>query len=115
MFITHLAPGKKANCLFTRLETLKETPLPLKNPAISINGKTVTLPVTLEPDAYLEFMGDSIVKAFDANGFDAGKADVPETISVKSGQNKIKFLCDTDERYCQSARITIVTRGKPLR
>ena len=87
----------------------------LKNPAISVNGKTVTFPVTLEPDAYLEFMGEDVVKAFDANGFDEGKARVSKNVTVKSGKNRVKFICNKDKEFGQSARITIVTKGEGIR
>ena len=115
VFTTHLAPGKKVNCFFTRLEALKETPMPLKNPAISVNGKKVTFPVTLEPDAYLEFMGDGVVKALDANGFDEGTARVSNNVTVKSGKNRVKFICNKDKEFGQSARITIVTKGEGMK
>ena len=114
VFITHLASGKKANCFFTRLEALKETPMPLKNPAISISGQIVTFPVTLEPDAYLEFMGDGIVKTFDANGFDAGKATISNTVSVNSVRSRVKFTCDENEGYSTRANVTIITYGDIL-
>ena len=116
VFITGLGPGKSAACYFSRLEALKETPMPLSNPSLVVNGKTLAFPATLAPDCYLEYNGSGFARVFDPNGF--ASADVPikgKVPDVKPKANTVKFHCDTDTRYGQTARITVMTRGEAVR
>jgi hypothetical protein len=116
VFITNLGPGKSVACYFSRLEALKETPIPVSNPSLTVNGKTIAFPVTLAPDCTLEYNGAGAAKVFNPNGFPGGevliKGGIPE---VKPGENEVKFMSDTDTRYGQTARITLITRGEAIR
>lgn len=116
VFITGLAPDKSANCYFSRLEALRETPLPLSHPSLTVNGKNMVFPATLGPDCYLEYQGEHSAKVFDPNGFSGGEVtvtgDVPE---LKPGVNTVKFKCDTDAQNGKTARITIMLRGESLK
>ena len=42
VFISGLEPGAEATACFGRLEALKETPLPIRNPSLTVNGDQVT-------------------------------------------------------------------------
>ncbi|MFA6471814.1 MAG: hypothetical protein WCU00_07220, partial [Candidatus Latescibacterota bacterium] len=100
----------------SRLEALKETPMPLTNPSLTINGKTITFATTLAADCYLEYNGAGSAKVFDPNGFPGGEVTIKESVpEVKAGENKIKFLCDTNARYGQTARITLISRGESIK
>ncbi|MFH1266370.1 MAG: hypothetical protein ABIK89_11645, partial [Planctomycetota bacterium] len=46
VFLTGLAPGAQAQARFSRLEALSEQPLPIGNPGLTVNGESITFPVT---------------------------------------------------------------------
>jgi hypothetical protein len=112
VFLTNLAPGRPAQARFSRLEALKETPRPLENPTLRINGQTVTFPARLETDWYLEFSGSGKARIFDPNGFTKAEVapggPVPVPLLLR-GTNRIAF-----EHRGAPAKVTISTRGKPL-
>ena len=111
VFLTGVPPGRTAEARFSRLEALRETPLPIENPQLSVNGKPLTFPVRIEADGYLEFGGDGKARVFDPNGFAKAEAAPAGSIPTLSrGANRIAFL-----RRSAPAKITVSARGEPLK
>jgi hypothetical protein len=75
VFISGLPANAAVTARFGRLDALQETPRPIQNPTLTVNGQQCTFPVTVAPAGYLEFHGTGTARVFDANGFT--KADVP--------------------------------------
>ena len=116
VFLTNLAPGAAAKARFSRLEALCESPLAVRNPGLSVNKESITFPVTLEPDWYLEYQGSGTVRVFDPNGhtkFTARPDRPPPTL--RKGSNEVGFFCDQGEGKGESVKVTLITRGEPLR
>ena len=116
VFITNLPPGAMTTAGFGRLEALKETPRAVHNPGLRIGGKSITFPVTLEPGWYLEYEGDGPVRVFDPNGFTQAEVE-PEgaTPTVRKGANDVTFFCDRGGDRGETAKVTLITRGRSLR
>ena len=116
VFITNLPPGTAATARFSRLEALHENPRAIHNPGLSVNGASITFPVTLEPDWYLEYGGDGDLRVFDPNGHTkcTTRPSRP-TPMLRAGRNDIRFFCDQKEGQGQTANVTLITRGAPLR
>ena len=115
VFITNLPPGETAAVSFGRLEALKETPRPVHNPGLTVQGKSITFPVNLEPGWYLEYAGDGAVRVFDPNGFVKAKAKPKGAVpTIGKGNNDVAFFCDPGKDRGQTAKVTFITRGKPL-
>ena len=116
VFLTGLPPGAAAKARFSRVEALHENPLAVHNPGLSVNGKSITFPVTLEPDWYLEYEGSSAVRVFDANGFTKATAKPNQPApTLEKGDNEVKFFCGQGESKGETVRVTLITRGEPLR
>ena len=116
VFITNLAPGATATARFGRLEALKETPRTLHNPGLTVNGKSIIFPVTLEPGWYLEYEGDGPVRVFDPNGFTKAQMEPRGGApTIRKGNNKVTFFCDREKDHGETAKCALVTRGEPLR
>jgi hypothetical protein len=116
VFLTNVPAGGAATASFSRLEALRETPSAVRNPAVKVNGASITFPVQLEADWYLEYSGRGNARVFDANGFT--KAELPpagKTPLLRKGGNQVTFTCDRGKDLGESARVTLVTRGLPLR
>ena len=116
VFLTNLPPGKTAAAGFGRVEALRETPLPVVNPGVTVRGETIVFPVTLQPGWYLEYTEGDVVRVFDPNGFT--KAEVRprgRVPTIASGKNPISFFCDPGKTRGQTVKVRFVTRGKPLR
>ena len=116
VFLTNLAPGAAAKARFSRLEALCESPLAVRNPGLSVNKESITFPVTLEPDSYLECQGGGTVRVFDPNGHTklTARPDRPLP-TLRKGSNQVRFFCDQGEGKGESVKVTLITKGKPLR
>ena len=117
VFLTNIPAGGSAKARFSRLEALHEmTPRPVHNPGLTVNSKSITFPVTIEPGWYLEYAGAGPVRVFDANGFTQREV-MPEgsAPALQSGSNSITFSCDRGPDFGETVEITPITRGKPLR
>jgi hypothetical protein len=114
VFLSGVRPDTTAKARFTRLEALKEIPLPIENPSLTVNGATATFPVTIEPDGYLDVRGQGEARLFDANGFTKAEVvprnDVP---ILKPGRNQLYFDCERGPNLGRTVNITIHTRGEP--
>jgi hypothetical protein len=100
------------------LGPIKAVPLvktTIRNPAVTIDGKTITFPVELESGSYLEFHGPGEGRIYNAKGDTLG--DVPftgEIPVVKEGVNEVTFTCEGDGQQSARANVTVITRGRPL-
>ena len=112
VFLSNLLPGTAARARFGRLEALRETPVGLQNPGLNVNGESITFPVQLETDWYLEYSGTGKARVFDANGFTKAEATpVGQVLNLKKGSNTVMLV----GRPASSAKVTVMTRGEPLR
>lgn len=116
VFITNLPPGKAADVHFGRVEALRETPLPIRNPALTVNGSTITFPVEIAPEGYLEFHTSGMARVFDAKGFATAESEPHGRPPIlRPGANEIRFECERASGVGQTVNVTIHTRGAPLR
>ena len=111
VFLTGVRSGTRVKASFRRLEALHESLLPVVNPAIRVNEKSLVFPMTLEPDWYLEYDGSGAARVFDSNGFRKGEVMVREAPRLRQGPNLIQVSLGSD----QTAAVTVATRGEPLR
>ncbi len=97
------------------------TPVPLVpgkivNPTITIGGKSVTFPVTLESGQYLEAGPHGRISVY-------GPANEPlreiepsgEMPVLASGLNEVRFCCDRGDGADPRARLTVIVGDKPIR
>ncbi|MEP6536258.1 MAG: hypothetical protein ABJF23_13110 [Bryobacteraceae bacterium] len=112
VFLTGVPSGAAVDARFSRLEALREQARPVKDANLTINGKSVSFPANLQTGWYLEYLGSGEARVFNANGFEQPGAGIHGTTPVmRHGSNKIHFQCGG----CGPAKLTISTRGEPLR
>ena len=112
VFLSGVRPGGKAVAKFSRLEALRETPVPLRDPAVKINGESIMFPATLESGWYMEYAGSGKARVFDENGFE--KTAIPPQRGVpllRKGSNRVSVTGGTST----PTKLTLTTRGNPLR
>jgi len=116
VFLTGLPRGAATKARFSRVEALHERPLAVRNPGLTVNGKSMKFPVTLEADWYLEYEGNSVVRVFDPNGYAKSTARLDQPApTLRKGGNEVRFFCDRGKGQGETAKVTLITRGEPLR
>jgi len=83
---------------------------------LTVNGESITFPVTLAPDWYLEYQGDGPVRVFDPNGFTQAEVE-PKGLAptIRKRDNQVTFFCEQGQDHGEAVKVTLITRGKPLR
>ncbi|MBI3920854.1 MAG: hypothetical protein HY318_05490 [Armatimonadetes bacterium] len=114
LFYNALPGGGKATCVIGRIEALHEDPAPLKNPALTVAGGTLTFPVSMNPDEYLEMSWDGRCRHFDPNGGVMGEVKPAGSLRLSSGDNGVRFSCAEDATTSPRAEITLAARGEPM-
>ncbi|MBZ0257154.1 hypothetical protein K8I31_13895, partial [bacterium] len=100
-------------CWISPVKALPHQSVRIKNPALSVNGKTITFPVELETGQYLEFYSESDCKQFSANGDLIGEVKpLGGTPSLVSGSNTVQFNCVKPVACNPRVKINVISQGK---
>lgn len=121
-----LPPGK-VSCRLSPIKAVPLVPGRLRNPSITIAGRTITFPVELESGQYLEFASPENCKVFGAKGELVAvidpMGDVPE---MAAGENHVTFRAtgglpasaepgmSATAGPSPRALVTVISRGAPL-
>jgi hypothetical protein len=118
VFLTNVPPKSTVGCLFGRVEALQEFALPMNHPGLTVEGRSIMFPTTLQLEDYLEYEGAGNARVLDKNGklkdtvTPVGSSPRTGNPYIKTGDNKITYFCDT--HGARVAKVTIMTRGAPL-
>ena len=115
LWYNNLPKGQEARCVIGPVKALPMVACTVKNPAVTINGKTVVFPVEMPSGSYLELnaSGDCVLYG--------SKGEVIAHVSPKgpipmlaAGENQIEFSCDAADGPAPRERLTISSHGQPL-
>ena len=114
IWYNNLPTGKQVKCYISPIKALPFKKTKIKNPSITIKGKTITFPVELEAGSYIEFRSFSDCKVYDAQG-EIIKQLTPlesEVPVLQAGQNSLRFDSDTDASLRPRVKITVITQSE---
>jgi hypothetical protein len=115
LYLNDLPGEGKTVCYLSPVKALPLVPIRLKDPAITIGGKTIRFPVSIETGSYLEFYSRADCKLYDGNGAMIAEVtpqgDVPE---LTQGDNQVEFQCAGPTDVSARAQVTLSTLGDPL-
>ena len=116
LWYNDLPPGKDVACCLSPIKALPLVKGAVVNPRVTIGGKTLTFPTTLESGSYLEFRAGTGCKAYGPKGELLGEltpqGDVP---TLEPGENTVELACDTSDDASARAYVTVITAGGPFR
>jgi len=115
LYYNALPADSEAVCLIGRIEALREYPLELTNPTLATDNHSITFPVSIKPDEYLEMDGHGVCRHFEPDGGLLSEIKTAGDFGLSTGENLIRFLCAINERSAPRAEITFAVRGDPLR
>jgi len=115
LWYNNLPVDGSVTCYLSPIRGLSVFANKIKNPSITVNGKTLVLPVEMESGSYLEFNSPADCKLYNKDGGIIGEvkpqANVPELVS---GTNEISFQCESTGEIRPRARVTVICQGDPL-
>jgi hypothetical protein len=102
------------------VKALPMVPCEVKNPAITINEKTISFPVEIQSGGYLEFNGSNDCTLYGPKGQTLAKV-VPQACPERSrrgeaplllkGQNHVRFSCD---QMAARVKVVVISHGDPI-
>lgn len=113
LYFNNLPPKETATCYISPIRALPTMKAKLRNPAITLGGKTITFPVEIESGQYLEFRSASDCKLYGPTGEMLGdvtpQGDAP---LLERGDNTVKFACEPPAGLNPRANISVISHGE---
>ncbi|UCD29545.1 MAG: hypothetical protein JSV03_03425, partial [Planctomycetota bacterium] len=115
LWYNNLPANKKVTCYLSPIKALPLVNTKLKNPALTIGGKTIVFPVELETGSYLEFYSPSDCKLYGPKGeLIADVKPQGEVPVLAGGANNVTFTCDGPTDINPRAKVTVICQGDPI-
>jgi hypothetical protein len=115
VWLQNLAPGHTTRISLGPIRALPLQAVPVRNPRIQVNGKTLTFPIALTSGSWLEVNGPEDCTAYGPTGERLGTVtphgDWP---TLPSGFASLRFSCETGTDSQPRARIVVFTLGEEL-
>lgn len=115
LWYNNLPEGKEVGCIISPVKALPLVSYKVENPVITINGKKIMFPVTLESGMYLEFNSATDCKLYDSRGgFIKEVKPVGAIPSLMVGENTVAFSCEGRKDINPRVSVTVINHGAPL-
>ena len=115
IWYNNLPKNKQIKCVIGPIKALPMVACTVKNPAVTINGKTIILPVEMRTGSYLEFKGINDCVLYGPKGEMITKVTLDGEIpALSAGENQIRFSCDIKDGPAPRVKLTIISHGESL-
>ncbi|MCK5801848.1 MAG: hypothetical protein KAI66_03400, partial [Lentisphaeria bacterium] len=110
-------PAKgEATCYLSPIKAVPLVKAKVRNPAVTIGGKTIRFPVEIETGYCLEYRSATDCKLYGPKGELISEiTPVGEELVIEPGANDITFTCDANGSQRPRAYVWAITEGKALR
>ncbi len=116
LFINAVPPGRGVSCHVGPIMALPLTETTLRNPSVSISGKTITFPVEMQSGQYLELRGPDDCLLYDIDGKVLRHVTPAGAIPVIAGvDNKVEIAGESPApRAALRLAVTALLKGAAL-
>jgi hypothetical protein len=115
IWCNNLAEDKQTKCTISPIKALPMAACTVKNPVVTINGKTTVFPVEMESGSYMEFNASNDCILYGSNGEMITRLTPGDAAPVLSaGENQIRFSCDAVDGPAPRAKLTLISHGDAL-
>jgi len=115
LWYNNLPEGKEVKTIIGPVKALPLVSTTIKNPSITVGGKKIVFPVTMESGMYLEFRSADDCKLYGSKGELIQEihltADIPE---LQTGNNEVQFSCEGPHDINPRVQVTVINEGAPL-
>jgi hypothetical protein len=115
VWLQNIPPGRETRCKLSPVRALPLRKGVVKDPSITLSGKTITFPVELASGSWIECNGPEDCAAYGSRGEPRGKVTPRgEWPTLATGIAPLQFSCDSTNAFKPRCRVTVFTRGKEL-
>lgn len=113
LWYNNLPKDAEVSCFISPIKALPLADIVLKSPSLTVNGRTVTLPVEIPTGCYVEFNGMNDCTLYGKNG-ETLQQVVPEGDQpvLTAGENEVALECGVNSTSAPRARVSVVTVGE---
>ena len=115
IYANGLPPNDEVRCYLAPVRALPTKKVKLTNPTVTLGGKRLVFPVTLESGQYVEFESAADCRLHDERGAVIARlkpqGDVPV---LAAGENPVAFTCEGPADCNTRANVTVISQGAPL-
>ena len=115
IWFNNLPQDREARCLIGVVKALPMVPCVVKNPAVTVNGKTILFPVEIQSGGYLEFNGSDDCTLYGPKGQTLVKVVAGgEAPLLLKGENQVRFSCDQMAGPSPRVKVIVISQGDGL-
>jgi hypothetical protein len=107
LYLNELPPGETTEVIIRPIMALPVQPAELKNPSLSVNGQTLTFPVTLKSGDFLELEPTGDCTHYNDKGDPLSSLHLPVLPMLRPGENTVAL-------DCARAEVTVNAFGTPF-
>jgi hypothetical protein len=115
LYFNNLPPKETATCYLSPIRALPTLKAKLRNPSVTLGGKTIMFPVEIESGQYLEFRSPTDCKLYGPAGEVFAdvtpQGDVP---LIETGDNQLKFTCEPPAGLNPRVHVSVISHGNEL-
>lgn len=116
-YLNNLPPGETTETILSPVMALPVQSTELKTPALTVNGQSLTLPLTMKSGDFLELEPSGLCTHYSDKG-DLLARVRPATADIRpmlrTGENTVTFACNKPQGVSARAEVTINTLGTPF-
>ncbi|MBX2922685.1 MAG: hypothetical protein KF746_10875 [Chitinophagaceae bacterium] len=115
LWYNNLPEGKEVDCIISPVKALPLVSNKIENPVVTVNGKKIIFPVTIESGMYLEFNSVADCKLYDSKGGFIKEVKPAGTApALLTGENSVSFSCGGRKDIKPRVNVTVISKGKAL-
>ncbi|MCE5251081.1 hypothetical protein LLG96_12765 [bacterium] len=115
IWYNNIPPGKEVSCSISTVKAVPMVPATLRNPSVTVGGKTIVFPVAMKSGSYIEFYSPSDCTLYGPKGEILSKVKPQGDVPVfENGKNTMTFSCVKPDGLSARAQVTVISYGEPL-
>ena len=115
IWYNNLPKDKQAKCIIGPVKAMPMVTCTVKNPVVTVNGKSIVLPVEMQSGSYLQFNEGNDCILYDSKGQILCRVipngDIP---MLSAGENQVRFSCDAGDGSVPRLKLTVISHAEPF-
>ncbi len=115
IWCNNVPAGKSVTCLLSPIRAVTAFDAKYRNLSVTIGGRTVTFPVTMETGSYLELRSPTDCKLYARDGKLLSEVKPQGDVPVlEPGENEVTVAGEPSGAHGVRANVTIIAQGEPI-
>ena len=115
LWMEDVPKGKTVSCCLSPIKALPAVACEIRSPRVTIDGMTITFPVTIKTNCYLEYNSDTDCKLYSAMGeVLADIKPIGAAPMLDPGDNTVEFGCECPQSVTPRANVTVISASSEI-